>query len=92
MISPTVRSCMRGYCTSLLVSGIVGIVVLTYLIVLIDFMVLNSQPGDNRYGSDPRGEATRGYRSRPGSEPVDEAGASRHALAAGKERSFGIAH
>ena len=76
----------------MLVSGIVGIVALVYLTVLIVFTVRMSQPGDNRYGSDPRGEATRGYRSRPGNERVDEIGTSQRALAAGAERSFGIAH
>ena len=40
-----------------LVSGIVGIVALVCLIVLIVFMVRKSQPGDNRYGSDPTDEA-----------------------------------
>lgn len=40
-----------------MISGIVGIVAIVCLIVLIVFLVRNSQPGDNPYGANPKGDA-----------------------------------
>ena len=41
----------------IVVSGSAGIVAIVCLIVLIVFLVRNSQPGDNRYGANPKGAA-----------------------------------